>query len=180
MAEGYRRMKATRLGLMIAIITLALDQASKLWVLFSFDLPLKGRVAMAPFVDFVMVWNRGISYGLMQQDGDLGRWFLIALTVVAVVFLANWLRKEDGRVNAIGLGLILGGAIGNGIDRVAYGAVADFVLLHSGSFEWYVFNIADAAIVVGVVFLLYGALKMGRVDDRPRAQEPGTNNHTAG
>ncbi|GGE34311.1 lipoprotein signal peptidase [Agaricicola taiwanensis] len=171
-------MTATRLGVIITLITLVLDQASKLWVLFSFDLPLKGRVAIAPFVDFVMVWNRGISYGLMQQDGDLGRWLLIIVTVIAVVFLANWLRKEDGRINAAGLGLIIGGAVGNGIDRVVYGAVADFVLLHAGNFEWYVFNIADAAIVVGVVFLLYGALKIGRDDERSRAEEPGTNTTT--
>lgn len=171
-------MTATRLGLIIGATTLVLDQISKLWVLFVFELPLKGRVALMPFVDFVMVWNRGISYGLMQQESELGRWGLIVLTIVAVVFLGNWLRKEAGIANGIGLGLILGGAIGNGIDRIAYGAVADFVLLHAGNFQWYVFNIADAAIVVGVVFLLYGALKSGQTSDRPRADEPGTNTTT--
>lgn len=171
-------MTATRLGFLIALVTLVLDQASKLWVLFSYDLPLKGRVAITPFMDFVMVWNRGVSYGLMQQETDLGRWLLIGLTVLAVVLLTRWLLKEGDAPNAIGLGLIIGGAIGNGIDRLAYGAVADFVLLHAGGFEWYVFNIADAAIVVGVAFLLYGAFPIGRNGAAKSAHEPGQDTTT--
>jgi signal peptidase II len=151
-------MTATRFGVVVALTVLILDQITKMWILFVFDLPERGRVAILPFIDFVMVWNRGISYGLLQQEGLFGWLVLLAVTIAAVVFLGIWLRRERSRLSAFAIGLILGGAIGNAIDRVAYGAVADFVLFHVGSFQWYVFNIADAAIVVGVVLLLYGAL----------------------
>jgi signal peptidase II len=112
-----------------------------------------------PFLDLVMVWNRGISYGLFQQDGLVGRLILLAISVAACVFLVFWLKRDVTRLEAWALGLILGGAAGNAVDRLAYGAVADFVLLHAGSFEWYVFNIADAAIVVGVALLLVGSFR---------------------
>lgn len=147
----------TRYGLIVALAVLILDQISKMWILFVYELPQRGRVAIMPFIDFVMVWNRGISYGLFQQEGTWGPLVLVGVTIVAVIFLFLWLRRETGRVSAFAIGLVLGGAIGNGIDRVAYGAVADFVLFHVGTFQWYVFNLADAAIVVGVVLLMYGA-----------------------
>ena len=173
MAGGKGGMSpATRLGLIVAVATLIADQASKLWVLFIFGLPELGRVAVLPFFDLAMVWNRGISYGLFQQDGLTGRLVLLAITLVAVVILTIWLRREDSRLAGIGIGLILGGAIGNAVDRLAYGAVADFVLLHAAGFEWYVFNIADAAIVVGVAALLYGALRRG--DRSVEAKQPTT------
>ena len=159
-----------RLGLATAVLTLVLDQVTKLWVLFGYRLAEQGRVPVLPFMDFVMVWNRGISYGLFQQDALAGRLILLAITAGAIVFLSIWLVRETSRFTAFGLGLILGGAIGNAIDRAVYGAVADFVLLHAAGYEWYVFNIADAAIVVGVVFLLYAAFWRGnRLDE---AQQP--------
>jgi signal peptidase II len=105
-----------------------------------------------------MVWNRGISYGLFQQTSDLGRWSLVVLSIAASVWLSLWLRRASRRGEAIALGLIIGGALGNVIDRIAYGAVADFVHLHWGEWSWYVFNIADAAIVVGVLALMYDAV----------------------
>jgi signal peptidase II len=171
-------MSPRTFGILIALVTLVLDQASKLWVLFVFDLPIRGRVPVLPFTDLVMVWNRGVSYGLFQQHTDVGRWLLIAVTLAVSLFLARWLWRETDAPNVIGLGLVLGGAIGNGIDRVAYGAVADFVLLHAGGFEWYVFNVADAAIVVGVVFLLYGALPIGRRGDARSAERAGPDTTT--
>jgi signal peptidase II len=147
------------LGLAVAIAAAAVDQATKLWILFSFDLGSRGIVRLMPFLDFVLIWNTGISYGLLRQDGALGRWALLAITGVVVVVLWIWLSRSSSRLTAVALGLIVGGAIGNGIDRLAYGAVADFVLLHittaSISFKWYVFNAADAAIVAGVIGLLY-------------------------
>lgn len=152
-------MSAFRLGLFVAGGVFAADQALKLWILFVYDLAARGRVPVLPFLDLVMVWNRGISYGLFQQEGLIGRLVLLAISVAACVFLVFWLRRVVSRLEAWALGLILGGAAGNAVDRFAYGAVADFVLLHAGSFEWYVFNIADAAIVVGVVLLLYGAFQ---------------------
>lgn len=152
-------MSAFRLGLVVAGVTFLADQALKLWILFVYDLAARGRVAVLPFLDLVMVWNRGISYGLFQQEGVAGRLVLLAISVAACVFLVFWLKRDVSRIEAWALGLILGGAAGNAVDRFAYGAVADFVLLHGGGFEWYVFNIADAAIVVGVALLLYGAFQ---------------------
>lgn len=150
----------TRLGLTVAVVVGLLDQASKLWLLYVFDLGRRGAVAVAPVIDLVLVRNYGISYGLFQQDGMVGRWVLIAITAVAVVCLGVWLARSQSRLAAIGLGLIIGGAIGNAIDRLAHaGAVIDFVRFHittaSFNFNWYVFNLADAAIVAGVAALLY-------------------------
>lgn len=152
-------MNGLRLGLSVAAVTFAADQALKYWILSIYDLPARGRVEVLPFFDLVMVWNRGISYGLFQQDTALGRTVLLAISAIACVLLVYWLRQPMGRLQALALGLILGGAAGNAVDRVRYGAVADFVLLHTQGFEWYVFNIADAAIVVGVALLLYGAVR---------------------
>jgi signal peptidase II len=139
----------------IALLGLLADQGSKLWLLHGYDLAERGSTALAPFLDIVLVWNRGISYGLFQQDGDLGRWLLAGFTVLASLGIWIWSIKAENRLQASGLALILGGAIGNGIDRLAYGAVVDFVHFHIGTFSWYVFNLADAWIVAGVAVLLY-------------------------
>lgn len=148
-----------RLGLATVAVTAVLDQALKLWLLFAFDLPGRGVVRLTPFFDLVLIWNRGISYGLFQQDGPLGRWLLLGLTAAAIVLLWIWLARSPSRLMVLSLGLIIGGAVGNAIDRAAYGAVVDFALLHlttaTFSFKWYVFNLADAAIVAGVAGLLY-------------------------
>jgi signal peptidase II len=152
----------TGFGLMVAAAAAALDQALKLWLLFVFRLAERGAVTIAPFVDFVLTWNTGISYGWFQQDGPLGQWTLLALKAIAVALLWIWLARSDDRLTALALGLIIGGAVGNAIDRLAYGAVADFVLLHAETatwrFNWYVFNLADVAIVAGVGVLLYESL----------------------
>jgi signal peptidase II len=149
----------TALGAITALITGAADQASKLWLLRVYDLATKGAVKVMPFVDFVLTWNTGISYGWFQQEGPLGQWALLTLKVIAVALLWIWLARAHSRLTALALGLIIGGAIGNAIDRLLYGAVADFVLLHletaSWRFNWYVFNLADVAIVAGVAILLY-------------------------
>jgi signal peptidase II len=163
---------ALRAGILTAVAILAADQITKLWVLFGYELPERGRVVVLPFMDLVMVWNRGVSYGLFQQESLFGRLVLLAVTLAAVVFLSIWMSRESSRFTSFGLGLILGGAVGNGIDRAVYGAVADFVLLHAGGFEWYVFNIADAAIVVGAALLLYGAFRRG--NGSVEAQTPTT------
>lgn len=146
----------TRLGLLVALAVLVLDQASKLAVLG--PLESRGRIEVLPFLDFVLVWNTGISYGLLRSDGALGRLVLIVLALAAALLILLWLARERCSYSAVGLGLIAGGAVGNAIDRIAYGAVLDFVLLHWGTWEWYVFNVADAAIVAGVGLLLYGSV----------------------
>ncbi len=106
----------------------------------------------------MLAWNRGISYSLLKQDSDAGRWVLVALSLIAVVALAYWLAQVHSRLPALSLGLIIGGAAGNVIDRVRFGAVADFFSFHVGSFQWYVFNLADVAIVAGVAGLLFDSL----------------------
>ena len=155
----------TPFALAVALATAAIDQAVKLWLLFVVDLAARGIVPLTPFLDLVLTWNTGISYGLFRQEGPLGQWAMLALKAIAVVLLWLWLSRTSLRLTALSLGLIIGGAIGNAIDRFAYGAVVDFVLLHvttaSFSFKWYVFNLADVAIVAGVIGLLYDTL-MGR------------------
>ncbi|MGA7489314.1 MAG: signal peptidase II [Xanthobacteraceae bacterium] len=161
----------TGFALVIALAAAAVDQAAKLYLLFVVDLGARGMVTLTPFLDLVLTWNTGISYGLFRQQGPLGQWALLALKAIAVILLWIWLARTSSRLTAASLGLIIGGAVGNAIDRFAYGAVMDFVLLHlttaSFSFKWYVFNLADVAIVAGVVGLLYETLL-----DRGAAKAP--------
>jgi signal peptidase II len=161
----------TRLGLAVALAAAAVDQGLKLWLIFVTDLGAHGAITVLPFLDLVLTWNTGISYGLFPQEGPLGQWALLALKAIAAVLLWIWLARASSRLTAVALGLIIGGAVGNAIDRLAYGAVADFVLLHvttdSFNFKWYVFNLADAAIVAGVVGLLYETLAAPAPQKRP-------------
>ena len=148
-----------RLGLIVAFTALAADQIHKYWMMEIYRIAEKGRVAVTPFLDLVMVWNPGISYGLLPQDGALGRLLLIGFSVIAVVALFLWMSNSVSRLVAVSLGLIIGGAIGNLIDRTVYGAVADFFSFHFEGFYWYVFNIADVAITVGVMGLVLDWLR---------------------
>jgi signal peptidase II len=161
----------TRFALVVALVTMVVDQAAKLWLLFVLDLGARGIVTLTPFLDLVLTWNTGISYGLFRQEGPLGQWALLALKAIAVILLWIWLSRTTSRLTALSLGLIIGGAVGNAIDRVVYGAVADFVLLHltteGFSFRWYVFNLADVAIVAGVIGLLYETLMGGDAAKAP-------------
>lgn len=150
---------AQRTGLWVALVTFVADQASKLWLLFGFDLAQNGPVDFGPHVEIVLAWNRGISYGLFQQETDWGRWLLVVASLAAVVWLGRWMWREPSKRGVVALALIIGGALGNAVDRVAYGAVADFVHLHYGNFSWYIFNIADAAIVAGVLVLMYDSFR---------------------
>lgn len=160
-------------GLGAAVVAGFLDQATKLWLLFPFRLGAKGVVPVTPFFDLVLTWNKGISYGLLQQQGPLGQWALLLFKVLAVLLLWIWLARVTSRLTAVCLGLIVGGAIGNAIDQFAYGAVADFAHFHvttaTWSFSWYVFNLADVAIVVGVAGLLYESLLGDRAAKAPRS-----------
>ena len=148
-----------RAGILAATLTLIIDQASKLWLLFVFDIAYRGAVKVTPFFDLVLAWNVGISFGWFQNDGFLAQIVLTAIKAVAVIVLAVWMTRSRHWLATVALGLIIGGAIGNAIDRVAYGAVVDFALFHiqigEKTFNWYVFNLADVAIVAGVAALLY-------------------------
>ena len=151
-----------RFGLIAAVVTLVLDQASKLWLLFVFDIGRHGAVKLTPFFDLVLAWNPGISFGWLQNDGPLAQTALLIIKAVAVVVLAIWMARSRTILATVALGLIIGGAIGNAIDRLTYGAVVDFALFHvkigDHNFDWYVFNVADVAIVAGVAALLYDSL----------------------
>jgi signal peptidase II len=135
------------------------------------DLAANGPVRLGPFFDFVLTKNSGISYGLFQTHGPLGQWVLLGTKAFAVLLLWVWLARAQGRLTALSLGLIIGGAVGNAIDRLAYGWVADFVYFHISTatwrFDWYVFNLADVAIVAGVIGLLYESLVGDRAAKAP-------------
>jgi signal peptidase II len=148
-----------RPGVIAALAVLALDQASKLWLLRVFDIGHRGSVKVTPFFDLVLAWNPGISFGWFQNDSAIAQTSLMMIKAVAVVVLAIWMARSRTLLATLSLGLIIGGAIGNAIDRFAYGAVVDFALFHlqigGNTFNWYVFNLADVAIVAGVAALLY-------------------------
>jgi len=163
----------TRLGLVVAVVSAAIDQASKLWLIHGYDLGAQERPEPLPFLELVLTWNPGISLGLFKQTSPFGRWALLAFMIAAAVLLWLWLARAFSRLTAVAIGLILGGAAGNAIDRVLYGAVADFIAFHIRTgwldFDWYVFNLADAAIVAGVIGLLYESVLGNRAAKAPRS-----------
>jgi signal peptidase II len=156
-----------------ALATAAIDQALKLWLLYVFDLPARGVVPVTPFLDLVLIWNKGISYGLFQQETQFGQWVLFGLKLAAVVLLWIWMARSESRLTAFSLGLIIGGALGNAIDRLHWldRGVMDFLLLHltvgGQRYNWYVFNWADTAIVAGVIGLLYDSFAGRRAAKQP-------------
>ena len=155
----------SRLGLIVLIIALAVDQAHKWWMLKVYGIQEGQRIEVTPFFDWAYVKNTGISYSMLDQDSFRGQLMLAAFGAAASVALWIWLaRGATNRLLAISLGLIMGGAIGNAIDRLVLGGVADFFSLHAFGFYWYVFNIADIAIVAGVIGLLYDSLVASRKD----------------
>jgi signal peptidase II len=148
-----------RLGVIAAIGVLVLDQASKFWLVRVFDIAHRGTVRLTPFFDLVLAWNVGISFGWFQNESPIAQIGLMAIKAAAVMVLGIWMAWSRTLIATVALGLIIGGAVGNAIDRLAYGAVVDFALFHvhfgEKTYNWYVFNLADAAIVAGVAALLY-------------------------
>ena len=150
-------------GMIAAAIALVADQGSKLALLYGvgFVHMLPGQsIPVLPFFNLVMVWNPGVSYGLFPAHSPIGTGALIALALAAIGGLSYWLCTSTSRALAIGIGLVIGGAIGNNlIDRVIYGRVADFFHFYGFGYDWYVFNIADAAICLGAVGIIYEVIK---------------------
>jgi signal peptidase II len=146
------------LGLSVASATFAADQLTKFLVLYGLRLGAGDVITVTPFFDLVLAMNRGISYGLLPQESELGRWILVMVNLGAAVLFVLWLMRARSGLLAAAIGFLIGGALGNAVDRAAYGAVVDFVSLHAWNWRWYVFNIADAAIVAGVIGLLYDAM----------------------
>jgi signal peptidase II len=155
----HARRSLVTAGLIAALAALVLDQASKFWLLSVFDIASRGAVHLTPFFDLALTWNKGISYGWFQTDSAGGEMILLGVKIAAVVGLVIWLARAQSALAAVALGLIIGGAIGNAIDRFTFGAVMDFALFHieiaGKDRDWYVFNLADVAIVAGVGGLLY-------------------------
>ncbi|MEQ9681486.1 MAG: signal peptidase II [Rhodospirillales bacterium] len=142
-----------RQGLGLAFLVLVLDQISKWWVLTDLMNPPR-VIEVLPFANLVLVWNRGVSFGLFNTASDYGPWILSALALAVSAVLAVWLFRGPERMVGWGIGLILGGALGNVIDRLVHGAVVDFVDLHAGGAHWPAFNVADSAITVGAALLI--------------------------
>jgi signal peptidase II len=153
------KISTPKMGFLLVVLVFALDQLSKLWLLFVYDLPLKEPVSVLPFFDLVVVWNRGVSYGLFQQQTEMGRWLLVGFSLLAAAALGLWMRRVTQPLLLVSLALIIGGALGNALDRALYGAVFDFAHFYIKSWSWYVFNVADAAIVFGVLGMLLDSLR---------------------
>jgi signal peptidase II len=152
------RNRLTTLGVLAGIVVLAADQASKWWVLNRLDLPELRQIVLLPVLNLTMVWNQGVTFGLLHGLGAWGHILLAGVALAVVVALGVWLRRAESRLVAVAIGAIAGGAIGNVIDRLRFGAVVDFIHVHAatpwGDVSWYVFNVADAAIVCGVAALI--------------------------
>ena len=153
------RDRLSRLGALTALAIFVADQASKAFILYGIDLPLYGRIDLLPVLSLTMVWNRGVTFGLLTGTGWLSQAALAAMALVVVAALTVWLRRAETRITAVALGAVAGGAIGNVLDRLRFGAVVDFIHAHVGGWSWYVFNVADAAIVCGVAALVLDGLR---------------------
>lgn len=148
-------------GLVAALIVAVADQVSKLWILDLFA----GRPAaieVAPFFNLVLTWNRGMSFGLFNSDSALNAVVFTAVAAIIVTGLVIWLRRVEQTLLALAIGMVIGGAIGNVIDRLSRGAVVDFLDFHLAGWHFYVFNLADAAISVGVGLMLIDSLLVQR------------------
>ena len=156
------RLRGFGIGMALAI--LVADQISKWWVLEVFNLPARISVPVLPFLNLTMVWNRGITFGLLSSDSTWSAVLLAAVALAVVVALTVWLWQAERMAVALALGAVAGGAVGNVIDRIRFGAVVDFLHAHAWGWSWYVFNVADAAIVCGVGLLLLDSLLAGRKD----------------
>jgi signal peptidase II len=164
-------MNPRALGLTLAAAVLAADQASKYWILHILDLPSRGDVpVLPPFLDLAMVWNHGVTFGLLQAGNRVGQLILAAVAVAVVVGLFVWLRRAESLLVAGCIGAIAGGALGNVVDRFRLGMVVDFIHVHWGAWDPFpfVFNLGDSAIVIGVGLLLIESL----LPARARLQAP--------
>jgi signal peptidase II len=145
-------------GLIFVVLAFAVDQVTKEMALAAAPALTRG-IEVLPFLDLVLVYNRGVTFGLLASDHPAGRWLLILLTGTITVALLVWLRRAQSRTQAAALGLIIGGALGNLVDRLRHGAVTDFLDFHAQGYHWPAFNLADSGIVLGVALLLIAELR---------------------
>ena len=147
-----------RLGFGVAAMVFAIDQMVKYWIINVVHLAERGSVEVLPFFRLTYVGNIGVSMGLFRASSDLARWFLVAVTALIAGAVAVWIIRERQRTDVLALGLVLGGALGNIVDRIRFGYVVDFLHFFWGERSFWVFNVADAAITAGVLLLLARAL----------------------
>ena len=161
------------LGGIVALVVVIVDQIAKIAVLSRSEFLAAGSAPLTPFLDLTLQWNRGISFSLFARDSASAETVLLALTLGATALLAWWLSRSRSALPAVGLGLIIGGALGNATDRILHGAVVDYLDLHAFGRHFFVFNLADAAINVGVVLLIVDLLPIwGAPDSRNNATPP--------
>jgi len=158
------------MALILAALVIVVDQATKYWILAILKLEEGQSIEIVGPLRLTGVWNRGVSFGLLRADHDLVRWVFVAFSLAVAIVLAGWVRKTERPLFATALGFLMGGAIGNAIDRVRFGAVTDFVDVSQLHFPW-VFNVADAAINVGIACLLLDMLLQDRQEKATRAAE---------
>lgn len=144
--------------LVIIILTIAADQLSKWYMLYGLHLPIIKQIELLPFFNLTMVWNYGVSFGLFSSRDPMNAYFLIGMALIITGWLCVWMLRTQTGFLRVAQALIIGGALGNVIDRVRYGAVADFFDVHVAGYHWPAFNIADSAIFIGVMILLYESL----------------------
>lgn len=169
-----------RLGWGLAAAVFVADQISKWWILGLFQDTVRPIIEITPFFNLVLAWNRGISFGMFGNAGAYSVEILIALTLLISLALAVWMMRAETRLTLAGLGLIIGGAVGNVIDRFRFGAVTDFLDFHVLGYHWPAFNVADSAIVIGAAVLIWESLFVGaeapkKDDAEPKAYENGEN-----
>ena len=157
------------LTLGLTIVVFALDQLHKYWMLDVYGIIEKAPVRITSFFDLVMVWNTGVSYGLFSTH--VQEW-LVALSLAISILLWIWACGASRAIAAAALGLVIGGALGNVIDRLVLGAVVDFLHFHAGPYYWPAFNVADSAITVGAALLVFDSFASGRRRPAAAAQEP--------
>lgn len=151
-----RKLTLPEWGALVAVVVFILDRLSKWWIINIIDLPARRNIDVLPFFDLTMVWNEGVSFGMFQAGSLTGRIVLVSFSVVVAGFLVKWLLDVNRWLQAVFLGMIIGGALGNALDRVIYGAVVDFLDFSGLWFKW-VFNVADSAISTGVALLVFDA-----------------------
>ena len=165
-------MKPPALGGAVALAVVLVDQIVKACILSYSARPDVDPTPLTPFLDLALRWNRGISFSLFARDSALGQIALVALTLAVTGLLTLWLLRSRSGLPAVGLGLIIGGALGNAIDRVAHGAVVDYLDLHAFGRHFFVFNVADAAINVGVALLILDLLLAPGTPKESKSREP--------
>lgn len=174
--ENYKN-KLRLIGFALAGGVFVLDQLSKWWILNDI-MQIPTVIRLTSFFNIVLAWNSGISFGMFDSGSTMGAWVLVGIAVVIIIFLTIWLMRGESMISVVAIGLIIGGAAGNVVDRIRFGAVADFLDFHIGSSHWPAFNVADAAITMGAVALILEALKPDPEEPKNNDQQDETTNQT--